>query len=367
MSTPTMITVQGTFLKSDGTPEKGSLEFYNSNYVLQSGGITTVVPSMIRATLDSQGFISVTIPATDDPDWRPSGWTYTLVFKLSGDYSTINVSIPYDSPGGILPITKLVPAINVPVVSGPHTHDASDIVSGTLSIARLPVGTSHAQVAFGDHNHDDRYFTEAEITTALAGKTDTSDLAPVALSGSYNDLTDKPTGGSGAVTSVAGKTGDVTLNKADIGLSNVDNTSDANKPVSTATATALSNKANTTHTHAQSDITGLTTALSGKANTSSLATVATSGSYTDLTNKPTIPTVPVTSVAGKTGDVVLTKSDVSLSNVDNTSDANKPISSAIQTALDSKVNKSDYPGLLVLATGAPVPGGTPANTVIVRY
>jgi len=37
------------------------------------------------------------------------------------------------------------------------------------------------------------------------------------------------------VTSVAGKTGAITLAKGDVGLSNVDNTSDANKPVSTAT------------------------------------------------------------------------------------------------------------------------------------
>jgi len=47
---------------------------------------------------------------------------------------------------------------------------------------------------------------------------------------------------SGAVDSVAGKTGIVTLDKGDVGLSNVDNTSDANKPVSTATQTALDGK-----------------------------------------------------------------------------------------------------------------------------
>ena len=46
----------------------------------------------------------------------------------------------------------------------------------------------------------------------------------------------------GAVTSVAGKTGDVTLDKADVGLGNVDNTSDAGKPVSTAQQTALDAK-----------------------------------------------------------------------------------------------------------------------------
>jgi hypothetical protein len=44
----------------------------------------------------------------------------------------------------------------------------------------------------------------------------------------------------------------------------------------------------------------------------------------------------VQSVNGKTGVVVINKSDVSLGSVDNTSDVNKPISSATQTALDSK-------------------------------
>ena len=50
---------------------------------------------------------------------------------------------------------------------------------------------------------------------------------------------------------------------------------------------------------------------------------------------------PVQSVASKTGDVTLDKSDVGLSNVDNTSDANKPVSTATQTALDAKISKSD--------------------------
>lgn len=45
---------------------------------------------------------------------------------------------------------------------------------------------------------------------------------------------------------------------------------------------------------------------------------------------------PVQSVAGKTGAVTLDKSDVSLGNVDNTSDADKPVSTATQTALNAK-------------------------------
>lgn len=44
------------------------------------------------------------------------------------------------------------------------------------------------------------------------------------------------------VLSVAGRTGAVTLGKADVGLSNVDNTTDLLKPISTATQTALDGK-----------------------------------------------------------------------------------------------------------------------------
>jgi hypothetical protein len=51
-----------------------------------------------------------------------------------------------------------------------------------------------------------------------------------------------PSGGVGAVSSVAGKTGAVTLVAADVGLANVDNTSDANKPVSTAQAASIATK-----------------------------------------------------------------------------------------------------------------------------
>ncbi len=46
----------------------------------------------------------------------------------------------------------------------------------------------------------------------------------------------------------------------------------------------------------------------------------------------------VTSVNGQTGVVTLTKSDIELGNVDNTSDLDKPVSTATQTELDGKLN-----------------------------
>ena len=76
--------------------------------------------------------------------------------------------------------------------------------------------------------------TDATIpaaTTALSGVMGAADKAKldgIAAGAQVN-----------TVTSVAGKTGVVTLVKGDVGLGLVDNTTDANKPISTATATAL--------------------------------------------------------------------------------------------------------------------------------
>lgn len=72
--------------------------------------------------------------------------------------------------------------------------------------------------------------------------------------------------------------------------------------------------------------------------TSNNGKVLTAGSTEWSISWQTLPSAPVSSVAGKTGAVTLLKWDVGLSNVDNTSDANKPVSTATQTELDLKAN-----------------------------
>lgn len=75
--------------------------------------------------------------------------------------------------------------------------------------------------------------TGAELVELVQGginkQTTTQDIANLAA-------------GGGAVDSVNGQTGVVVLTKTDVGLGNADNTSDANKPVSTAQQTALNLK-----------------------------------------------------------------------------------------------------------------------------
>lgn len=67
----------------------------------------------------------------------------------------------------------------------------------------------------------------------------------------------------------------------------------------------------------------------------------------------------ILSVNGQTGPaVVLDKDDVGLGNVDNTSDANKPVSTATQTALNAKIDTSEKGannGVATLDSGGKVP------------
>jgi hypothetical protein len=94
--------------------------------------------------------------------------------------------------------------------------------------------------------------------------------------------------------------GAVNLTKVDVGLGNVDNTTDSEKPVSTATQNALDTKQAT------------------------------------LVNQTNIKSVNGNSLVGS-GTVTLTKADVGLGNADNTSDIDKPISTATQNALNATV------------------------------
>jgi len=229
------------------------------------------------------------------------------------------------------------------------------------------------------------------------------------------------------VQAVNGYTGSVNLTKTDFDLGNVDNTSDANKPISNDTQTALDLKANTTDLNAglaqkmnitdanialasKSNLSEVNTALSTKMSTLdataalnlkldankvgavngvasldalgkvptdqipavSFSSVKVLGSeaamlglssavigsvvirtdenknYVLATSNPSVlsnwiqlltPAAPVQTVNGYSGNVSITKTDLGLENVQNTTDADKIISTRTQTALDLKVDK----------------------------
>lgn len=96
--------------------------------------------------------------------------------------------------------------------------------------------TNSPALADGTGSTGDVYRVSTAGTRDLGSGNITFDVGDLVI---YNGSVWQKSDTTDAVASVAGKTGVVTLVKGDVGLGNVDNTSDANKPVSTAQQAAL--------------------------------------------------------------------------------------------------------------------------------
>jgi len=129
-----------------------------------------------------------------------------------------------------------------------------------------------------------------------------------------------------------------TLDKAAVGLGNADNTSDANKPLSTAATTALSQKAPIASPAFTGTVSGVSKAMVGLSavdNTSDASKPVSTAQQAALDLKANLNSPAFTGTV--TG---ITKGMVGMGSVDNTSDANKPVSIAQQAALDLMATKT---------------------------
>jgi len=253
---------------------------------------------------------------------------------------------------------------------------------------------------FADNNARDNYFTSnpsEKITGVLIG----NGTGYEQWNGSaWADKTAVVRGpaGTSVVDSVAGRTGAVVLTSSDVGLGNVDNTADADKPVSTAQQLALDDKSDSAD---EGVADGIATLDSNAKLTASQIPESITGGLNFLgtwnadTNTPTLTngsgsngdyykvstagttsidgisswavgdwilsnstawekidqTETVTSVSGRTGAVTLTSADVSLDNV--TNDAQLKIASNLSDLNDDAAARTNL-GLGDMATKANV-------------
>lgn len=140
-------------------------------------------------------------------------------------------------------------------IAGTKTFSKPIVGSVTGNAATATTAATASSVPWSGVTGKPSSYTPAAHTQAASTITG---LATVATSGSYTDLSNKPT-----------------IPVIDSALSATSTNGLQNKVIKTA----LDRKANSSHTHTKSQITDFP----------ALATVATSGSYNDLTNKPAIP------------------------------------------------------------------------------
>ena len=185
-----------------------------------------------------------------------TGDTATISITDKTGTTTASISDGTNGTNGTNGQDGFSPIANVTQSGGITTISITDKIGTTTSSVTIPTKTS--QLTNDGANNTSTYV-------------ESSSLATVATTGSYPDLHNRPTIGNGKIT--------IQKNSTEIDNFTVNQTGNKsiNISVPTKTSELTNDGANNTSTYVEA---------------SSLATVATTGAYSDLSGKPTIPTVP---------------------------------------------------------------------------
>ncbi|MHA8089018.1 hypothetical protein U8593_01810 [Aquirufa antheringensis] len=322
----------GTFTTS-GTPVEGDIFIVSGDPTGSNNGRTFIYVSTIWNEITNN-----------------IGTTDARYVQLAGSTMQGNLLFPTDKKITLTDLPALsTDAANKAYVDASITVDATSLVNGKIRLAGDLSGTaSSPTIAAGA-------ITDAKIATGinptkvgLGNVNNTSDLLKPISSATQTALDAKASSASLALKAPIDAptfTGTVSgITKTMVGLGNADNTTDALKPISTATQSALDLKASIS-------------ALNLKANTSDLSLKA---DITDLNLKAPIASPTFTGLVSG-----ITKAMVGLAAVDNTTDLLKPISTATQTALNLKASLTGIETLTNKTLTAPTLTspvlGTPAS------
>lgn len=300
----------------DFVPMTGYGEIYPNVEIARNtnmGFKSTYFNSPVSVTVDTDGDLSqggrkYIMVLASSPDINPTGFNYTIRLTLTAVGETKERSygpFAFDViPGGEVDLTDVFPISasgGTPIIQGPQGETGPVGPMGPVGAGIPAGGTALQLVRKKADNSTTEWVSPDKTLVGLNNVDNTSDANKPVSTAQQTALNAKePTIAAGTTAQYwRGDKSWQTLNKAAVGLSNVDNTSDASKPVSTAQQTALNAK------------------------------------------EPTV-------AAGTTaqfyrGDktwVTPDKNSVGLGNVDNTSDVNKPVSTATQNALNLKLDAS---------------------------
>lgn len=367
--TVAMVTVTEDYTDAAAEDRSGTITFTPAVRVVVAGSTITVDPVVARVVdgvlLGPNGKSPLKLVANDSPGISPTGWTYRVQPNIGRDRTPRDIVLPAALGTVVLhtlaPVDPVVPGqVRVLTVEGIGPDPAGNINlpgsaggvqsvnsqtpdgSGNVTLTAAHVGALTQAAADGRYVQPaalDPYATDTDLTTGLAGKASTVH-----------------THGQGDITGLAG----TLAAKADLVAGKI--------PQAQLPAVALVDFLG--QVGSQPAMLALVGQRGDWANRTDTATtwqlVADDPTQLVSWQEHTYPDSPVSSVAGRTGAIVLTKTDVGLPNVDNTSDALKPISTATQTALDGK----ETAGAAAAAIAAHLAAGDPhaqyARRLVVR-
>lgn len=175
-------------------------------------------------------------------------------------------------------------------ITADNVQGAIDEIIGEMPTTAADIAYINSESGLTADNTQDAI---DELTADVNNKADITSLAAVATSGSYNDLSNKPAlktvATTGNYNDLTNKPTIPTVNNAALTIQkNGATVATFTANQSTAATANITVPTNATEINYSSGVT-VKAKIDTKADSSSLATVATSGSYNDLSNKPTIP------------------------------------------------------------------------------
>jgi hypothetical protein len=295
------------------------------------------------------------------------GGTGLASLGTAGQVLTVNAggtglvwATPTTSSGTVTSVGLTAGSNKVTVTGGPVTSSGNitvDVNTANMDISTMTgtLAVTHGGTGLAALGSAKQYLrvTSAGTATEWASlaAADVSGLATVATSGSYADLSNKPTIPAAQVNSDWNATSGVAqiLNKPTLAtVATTGAYSDlTGKPTlatvaTTGSYTDLSNTPTIPAAQVNSDW-NATSGLAQILNKPTLATVATSGSYTDLTNTPAAYSLPIASASVLGGIKVGTNLSIDVNGVLSATSGSGTVTSVNLTAGSSKVTVSGGP------------------------
>jgi hypothetical protein len=143
-----LITVVGTYVDLSGNPLAGTVSFTPIGTVIEVKDAVykqIIIPATVTATLNASGTFSINLPASDDPDVTPNGWTYLVVETFGGFTNSYSITVPI-STVGTLDLSTIAPATPANGLSSYTLLSATNALATRVSTLEAnPAGPDYAR------------------------------------------------------------------------------------------------------------------------------------------------------------------------------------------------------------------------------
>lgn len=166
------VTLTGKFMQLDGAVAAGSVSFSTKQAVADGTDNVMLPKGSVTVELDGTGAFSVVLPATDDAELSPNGFSYVVVEQLTTPKQTRSYEIQLPAASPTVDLSDLAPVASVDAVST-FLLKAGDTMTGALTAPTVQgSASSGGNLALKSTSHATKGLITADSDVAItaAGK-----------------------------------------------------------------------------------------------------------------------------------------------------------------------------------------------------